>query len=109
MGKRILCCSVRLQSLVAISDKAYRATAFDGSSDIIPASQVFGRDWDVMKSDAWWISGWILEKKNLQYSNKKTCWFDTETRDQLPTFTIKKHKPLKITPVKDNEISELER
>ena len=49
---RTLCYSVRLESLVRISDKAFKATAFDGSQDIIPASQVFGRDYEVMKSDA---------------------------------------------------------
>lgn len=73
---RTLCYSVRLESLVRISDKAFKATAFDGSSDIIPASQVFGRDYEVMKSDAWWISAWILGKKSIQYSGKKQAWFD---------------------------------
>ena len=68
---RTLCYSVRLESLVRISDKAFKATAFDGSQDIIPASQVFGRDYEVMKSDAYWISAWILEKKSIQYSGKK--------------------------------------
>ena len=62
---RVKCYSVRLESFVSISDKAYKATCFDGTTDIIPKSQVFGRDWDVMKSEAWWISAWILEKKNL--------------------------------------------
>lgn len=73
---KTLCYSVRLESLVRISDKAFKATAFDGSSDIIPASQVFGRDYEVMKSDAYWISAWILEKKSIQYSGKKQAWFD---------------------------------
>lgn len=59
---RTLCYSVRLESLVRISDKAFKATAFDGSSDIIPASQVFGRDYDVMKSYSWWISAWIMKE-----------------------------------------------
>ena len=36
---KTLCYSVRLESLVRISDKAFRATAFDGSTDIIPDSQ----------------------------------------------------------------------
>ena len=56
---KTLCYSVRLESLTRISDKAYKAVAFDGSSDVIPASQVFGQDWDVQKSDAYWISAWI--------------------------------------------------
>ena len=47
--KKTKCYSVRLESLVRISPKAFKATAFDGSSDIIPASQVFGRDFEVEK------------------------------------------------------------
>ena len=85
--------SVRLQSLVEISDKAYKATAFDGSTAIIPISQVFGQDYDVQKSDAYWISAWILEKKELQYSDKKVAWFNTETNQFEPNYIIEKHTP----------------
>ena len=56
------CYSVRLQSLVSMSDKAYKATSFDGSEAILPKSQVFGVDYDVQKSEAYWISSWILEE-----------------------------------------------
>lgn len=103
---RTLCYSVRLESLVRISDKAFRATAFDGTSDIIPASQVFGRDYDVVKSDAYWISAWILGKKNIQYSGKKQAWFD-ENGNQLPTYTIDRHTPDKLEPKESNIIDEL--
>jgi hypothetical protein len=105
---KTLCYSVRLESLVKISDKAFRATAFDGSTDIIPASQVMGRDYDVQKSDAYWISAWILEKKNIQYSGKKQAWFD-ENGHQLPTYTIERHTPEKIAAKESNIISELQR
>lgn len=101
-----LCYSVRLESLVRISDKAFRATAFDGTSDIIPASQVFGRDYEVQKSDAWWVSAWILGKKSIQYSTKKQAWFD-ENGHQLPTYTIERHTPEKLTPKESNIIDEL--
>ena len=74
--RRTKCYSVRLQSLVSISDQAYKATAFDGSSDIIPKSQVYGPDYEVSKSAAYWIAAWILEKKNIQYSTKKVMWFN---------------------------------
>ncbi len=70
------CYSVRLKSLVLITDKAYKAEGFDGSEAILPISQVFGRDLEVKKTKAYWISAWILEKKNLQYSTKKIGWFD---------------------------------
>ena len=79
------CYSVRLESLVRISDKAYKATCFDGSSDIIPASLVFGADLDVQKSDAYWISAWILERKSLQYSAKKSLGL-TKKEIAFPTM-----------------------
>jgi len=91
------CYSVRLQSLSRISAKACKATSFDGSEDIIPASQVFGQDYDVTKSDAYWISAWILSKKNIQYSSKKEAWFD-EHGNMLPTYHIEKHVPKRIEP-----------
>jgi hypothetical protein len=99
------CYSVRLESLVSISDKAYKARAFDGSEAIIPKSQVFGRDYDVQKSDAYWISAWILERKDLQYSDKKSAWFD-ENGNMLPTYHIEHHKPkrkesINIEPLKE--------
>lgn len=72
------CYSVRLESLVRISDKAYKATAFDGSEAILPKSMVFGNDSEVQKSDAYWIAAFILEKEDcqLQYSTKKVKWFN---------------------------------
>jgi len=96
---RTKCYSVRLQSLTQITGKAYKATSFDGSEDIIPASQVFGQDWDITKSDAYWISAWILEKKTIQYSSKKEAWFD-EHGNMLPTYHIEKHVPTKIEATK---------
>ncbi len=105
---KILCYSVRLESLVKISRRAFRATAFDGSSDIIPVSQVFGMDYDVQKSDAYWISAWILEKKSIQYSGKKQAWFD-ENGHQLPTYTIERHQPEKRVAKENNEIKSLKR
>lgn len=105
---RTLCYSVRLESLTRISDKAYKAVAFDGSSDVIPASQVFGQDWDVQKSDAYWISAWILSKKSIQYSVKKQAWFD-ESGKMIPTYTIERHTPDKVEAKESNEIDDLKR
>jgi len=98
------CYSVRLESLTQISAKAYKARGFDGCEDIIPASQVFGRDWDVTKSEAYWIAAWILEKKSIQYSMKKVVWFDDNGK-MLPNITVKHHVPKKIEniDVKPNE------
>lgn len=102
------CFSVRLQSLVSISDKAYKAIAFDGSTAIIPKSQVFGPDYEVQKSAAYWISAWILEQKNIQYSDKKEAWFSEDGR-MLPKITITKHKPEKKSPIKNNTIKNLKK
>ena len=105
---RVKCYSVRLASLELISPLAYKAIAFDGSSAIIPASQVYGKDNEINKSDAYWISAWILERKTLQYSLKKLAYFDKDTRRMLPSVTIEKHHPNYVHPVKDNTISDLQ-
>lgn len=105
---KTLCYSVRLESLVSISDKAYLAKCFDGSSDIIPKSQVFGFDTQTQKSDAYWISAWILQKKNLQYSGKKARYFE-KPNVMLDSVEISKHKAVKMEPVKDNIINNLKK
>lgn len=94
---KIKCYSVRLQSLTSISERAYKATAYDGSSAILPKSMVFGEDYAVQKSEAYWIAAFILEKEDckLQYSSKKTAWFDRDSGRMLPTYTVEKHVPAK--------------
>lgn len=92
------CYSVRLESLTQISDKCYKARSFDGSEDLIPASQIFGRDYDSTKSDAYYISAWILEKKKIQYSTKKEVWFDNNG-NMRPNIKVEKHIPNKILPI----------
>lgn len=89
---------MRLSSLTQISPKCYKAVAFDGSEALIPSSQFFGQDNSVSKSDAYWISAWILGKKDLQYSAKKEAWFD-EKGNMLPTYHVHKHVPEKVEPV----------
>lgn len=90
---KIKCLSVRLKSLDQISAKCFKATGFDGISDLIPISQVFGIDYSVSKSDAYWISEWILKQKKIQHSNKKAAIFDNDTGKMIPIFTIEKHIP----------------
>ena len=104
-----LCYSVRLSSLTAISDKCYLATAFDGSEALIPKSQVFGQDYSVQKSEAYWISEWILKQKSLQYSCKKQAFFDTVTRKEVPNYVVTKHTPGPIEAIDNNTIKELKR
>ena len=104
-----LCYSVRLSSLTAISDKCYLATAFDGSEALIPKSQVFGQDYSVQKSEAYWISEWILKQKDLQYSGKKQATFDSVTRKEVPVWIVEKHEPTKTDPLENNTIAALKR
>ena len=106
---KVKCYSVRLKSLTEISEKCYKAVAFDGSEALIPKSQVFGEDYSVSKSDAYWVSAWILERKSLQYSTKKEALFDSETLQMLPNITITEHVPDKIEPVKSNSIKRLKK
>lgn len=105
---KTLCYSVRVESFIKISDKAYKAYGFDGSEAIIPASQVFGQDYEVIKSEAWWISAWILQKKDLQYSTKKSAWFD-EQRHKLPSYEVKHHTPSKVDAVDNNIVESLKK
>lgn len=105
------CISIKLQSLVSISDKCFKATDFNGNEDLIPKSQVFGIVNSSSKSEAYWISEWILEKKNLTYSHKKIAWHDSETNKFQPhvTISVEKHIPTKIEPIKSTPDAELTR
>lgn len=105
---RTKCYSVRVESMRKISDKAYAVRSFDGSEDIIPVSVVFGHDYEVQKSEAYWIAAWILPKKDIQWSNKKQAWFD-EHGNRLPDYTIEKHKPTKVEAKENNEINQLKK
>jgi hypothetical protein len=94
------CYSVRLESFYRISDKCYKAVSFDGREALIPASQVFGPDYDVSKSEAYWISAWILEKKDIQYSTKKEAWFYTDTGKRAPDIEVITHVPEAVATAK---------
>jgi hypothetical protein len=83
------CYSVRLESLHSISPKCYKAVAFDGSTALIPSSQVHGRDWSVNKSEAYWISAWFLDRVSIQHSRKKEAWF--KDGKMLPKITVTNH------------------
>ena len=105
---RTKCYSVRVESMRKISDKAYAVRSFDGSEDIIPASQVFGPDYEVQKCEAYWIAAWILPKKSIQWSDKKEAWFD-ENGNRLPDYTVEKHRPEKVEAKDSNIISQLKK
>lgn len=90
------CISVRLESLVPISSKCYKAVAFDGSEALIPKSQMFGQDWDVQKSEAYWLTEWILSKNpQLQHSTKKWSIFSKEGKN-IGQIEFTHHTPKKL-------------
>jgi hypothetical protein len=98
------CYSVKLQSMFSISEKCYKAVAFDGSEALIPKSQVYGKDANNSRDDVevWWITKWILEQKSLQHSIKKHAFFDSITRKRLadgPLTTYQVHVPLPIESI----------
>lgn len=102
------CYSVRLKSFDPISSKCYKAVAYDGSEALIPASQCMGIDYEVGKSLAVWISAWILERKSLQYSRKKSAEFTPDGR-KISKWKVSHHTPDKVEEVESNEIEDLER
>jgi hypothetical protein len=104
------CYSVKLKSLESITAKAYKAVAWDGSEAVIPKSQVYGFDLGSTKSDAYWISEWILKQKNLPYTTKKEAWLDENDRGYVSKkkVTVTTHVPDKVAPV-ENIIDELRR
>lgn len=104
------CYSVRLQSLVSISPKCYKAVAFDGSECLLPKSVVYGQDYGVSKSCAYWIAAWFLDKDNvnIQYSDKKWTIFTKDGRN-IGRIEIEQHTPDRHDPVSDNTIEDLKR
>lgn len=104
----IKCFSIRLKSLVSTSNKCYKVCDFQGNEDFIPKSQFYGKDYDVTKSDAYWISAWILEKKNIEYSTKKWTMF-SEKGKNIGRVEFKHHIPKKITINKIQHDKSLER
>lgn len=104
------CYSVRLQSLYRISPKCFKAHDFNGNECLLPASQVFGQDYDVSKSEAYWISDWILGKKTITYSTKKAGWYNPDTGNIEPDYTfasehieVLHHVPVKVEPINNSQ------
>jgi hypothetical protein len=108
---KVRCYSVRLKSLTDISLKCLKGEDWQGNTALIPKSQFYGQDYNVIKSDAYWVSAWLVEKEDfgLMVSMKKQATFDSVTGKEVPTWTIEKHEPIKIEPLENNTIKELKR
>lgn len=103
----VKCYSVRLKSLESISEKMYKAKDFNGNVAFIPKSFVYGEDNEVFRSEAYWISAWILERRNLSFSGKKRALFDLDSRKMLPSQVIERYRPERKEPVENNDIESL--
>lgn len=113
MGSKIKCYSVRLKNLTQITSKCWKAEDWEKNTYLIPDSQYFGRDYEVKKSDAYWISCFIIDKKDcfLQVSVKKIGWYNLKTKIIEPPFDIEitHYTPEKINPVENNTIKDLKK
>jgi hypothetical protein len=103
---KLFCTSIKLQALIRITDKCYKAIAFDGSEALFPVSQVVCEDLE--NENAWWVTDWILQQKTIQHSKKRQAWIDTDTLDirvYYPTI-VEHHVPTPITdkPIHDNSL-----
>ncbi len=96
--------SVKVKDARHITERAWLLQTWDGKEDIFPASQIAGWDGD----DALWISEWILERKDIQWSPKRKAILASDGR-MLPADFIRKHTPVKVTKFGGNEIDELKR
>ena len=93
------CYLVKLQEFRQITPKCYKAVDFSGHEDLIPASQVCG----IMQGKAGvnvYISAWILEQKNLQYSAKNPVEVKPGQSSNGDVVAIVKHTPPKLEPEK---------
>ena len=84
--------SVKLESLIGISDRALKIKTYDGREHIIPKSQILGYDYE---RGAYWISAWIVESKGIQHSPKHWSEFSKNGR-KIPQTEIHHHIPNKI-------------
>ncbi|MEC5157037.1 hypothetical protein [Chryseobacterium sp. MP_3.2] len=111
--KKIKVVSVRLKTLTEISLKCYKAADWQGNSALIPKSQVFGQDCDVIKCDAYWISEWFARKEDfdLMISLKKIGWYNPNSGNVEQNFEIivEHHSPAKISPLENNTIEKLKK
>lgn len=106
---KVKCYSVKV-ALMEERERCFKVKTYDGSTAYIPKGFVYGQDFQKVKSDAWWISAWWLENKTeLQYSAKKTAWFDKDTGRELPSYVVTRHVAEKRQAVENNDIEELRR
>lgn len=91
------CYLVKLQEFNQISPKCYKAVDFSGNEELIPASQVCGILQGKAGADVY-ISAWILERKNLVYSEKNPVYIEPGEMPNEDVVIVVKHHPKKLEP-----------
>lgn len=98
--KSVRCYLVRLKELVSISDKAFKAVAHDGTTAILPKSQVIMPS--LQHENGYWISCWIMDQKELQHSKKTVAWVNPGTFKVKYEVITEHHVPVTIAPTNNN-------
>lgn len=100
LSKKTRAISIRLKSLIEISPKCYKAEDWQNNSALIPKSQVFCQDYEVQKSDAWWVAEWFVLKEEfkLMVSIDKRAWYNPATGKIEPNYDteFEHHIPLAL-------------
>lgn len=94
--KSVRCYLVKVKELISISDKAYKAVGHDGSTAILPKSQV------IMPGNCeneWWVSCWIMDEKELQHSKKIIAWANAGTYTVKYEVQHEHHIPKPLAPL----------
>lgn len=91
------CYLVKLREFEQITPKCYKAVDFSGNEDLIPASQVCGIMQGKAGADVY-LSAWILERKNLVYSDKNPVFIEPGEGPDEDVVIITRHVPLYLVP-----------
>jgi hypothetical protein len=96
--KKTKCFSIKLKSIKEYSNQSFLITLWSGQQVFIPKSHVFGNDHEENKSEAHWISEWILNKKQVPIPDRRAGWYNHAIGRIEPCFstTIEHHTPKKI-------------
>lgn len=83
MSRKTKCYLVKIKSIVSRGG-AYLIEDYNGNSDFFPKSTVFYKGYE----NEVYIAIWILEKKSITYSHKKSYWHDSKTNKVYPDIKI---------------------
>ena len=91
------CYLVKLKEFEQITPKCYKAVDFSGNEDLIPASQVCGIMQGKAGADVY-LSAWILERKNLVYSDKNPVDVEPGQIPDEDVVIVVRHIPQYLVP-----------